>query len=83
MPIDVANKLLAESRNTTPRDTLVEAARKAQRALKPITDMVFNDNGDHTILTAPFEDTVYSNAYFASKALDAALKDTQQAEGRK
>lgn len=54
-----------------------EALETAQRALKPISDRVFNDNGDHTLSTAPFDDGVYSDCYFAERKINAALQPRQ------
>lgn len=59
--------------SSTP-EAIVEAAKKALKALEPFALRVFNDNGDCTVTDqylCGYDD--FCNAYFAHKRLSAAL----------
>jgi hypothetical protein len=64
-----AQAIAAESRCAE----LVKALEEAERALKPLADAVFNDNGDMTVsLPSPTSEECIA-AYFAEKHARAAL----------
>ena len=72
--ITQAAELARLSAKVEAADKLAAAAKRADRALKPFSDRVFNDNGDYTIsdlhnLTA----ADCANAYQARGQINAAL----------
>lgn len=72
-PEELGEGNLADARLIAAAPELLKVLLRAQRALQPIADRVFNDNGDHTINTERFDASVYSDCYLAAKAISAAL----------
>ena len=71
---------IVPAHSVTEADTLAsrvqeleKALRKAETALKPLSDAVYNDNGDMTVILPVVSYEQCQTAYFASKAIDAAL----------
>jgi hypothetical protein len=52
---------------------IINTLTRASKALKPMSDMVYNDNGDVTV-SGNFGYDNSLNAYWAQKRIDNALK---------
>ena len=50
-------------------------SKRAREMLKPFADRVFNDNGDMTVNTAPFDADDLIAAYFAYRATSTLLDE--------
>lgn len=57
----------------TSNEAVVRALQSADNALKPLSDAVFNDNGDMTISLPLVTGEQCTSAYFAAKAIRSAL----------
>jgi len=72
---DIAAKYESEDIRVDAELTAYQAeVTRLKAALKPFSDKVYNDNGDMTIETSPPKSDCYVAAYFAMRAVTAALR---------
>ena len=53
---------------------MAKALELSKKALKPLVDTVYNDNGDMTVSVASIATAASIAAYFADKNIDAVLE---------